>query len=135
HCASVSGGIHPVSGCHSVIDRPDSVSRVAPPTTTIAKISAATATSQIRTERRCDCVMDPLFAGDGADHIVAPLLSQTPTREIRSASLPIRIRKLIGAVALLVLVTVWALLAMAFAQMPVIKSNGAIETIYYVVAG
>ena len=31
----------PVTGFHCVIDRPDSVSRVAPPTITIAKISAA----------------------------------------------------------------------------------------------
>jgi hypothetical protein len=48
---------------------------------------------------------------------------------------PIRIRKLVGTVALLVLVTVWALLAMAFAQMPAIKANTAIEWTYYVVAG
>ena len=49
--------------------------------------------------------------------------------------MPIRIRKLVGAVALLVLVIGWALLAMAFAQMPVIKANAVVETIYYVVAG
>jgi hypothetical protein len=34
--ASVSGGSTPSTGFHSVIDRPDSVSRVAPPTTTSA---------------------------------------------------------------------------------------------------
>ncbi len=49
--------------------------------------------------------------------------------------MPIRLRKLIGAVALIVLVTVWALLAMAVAQFPAIKANGVIEVIYYVVAG
>jgi hypothetical protein len=49
--------------------------------------------------------------------------------------MPIRLRKLIGAVALLVLVTGWALIAMAVAQFPVIKANGVIEVIYYVVAG
>ena len=38
----------PVTGCHSVIDKPDSVSRVAPPTSTMAKISAATAKSHTR---------------------------------------------------------------------------------------
>jgi hypothetical protein len=48
---------------------------------------------------------------------------------------PIRIRKLIGAVALLVLVIVWTLLAMALAQLPAIKANALIEVIYYVVAG
>jgi hypothetical protein len=49
--------------------------------------------------------------------------------------LPIRLRKLIGAVALMVLVVTWALVAMALAQMPAIKANGMIEAIYYVVAG
>jgi len=49
--------------------------------------------------------------------------------------MPIRLRKLIGAVALVLLVTVWALVAMALAQSPVIKANGVVEVIYYVVAG
>jgi hypothetical protein len=49
--------------------------------------------------------------------------------------MPIRLRKLIGAVALVVLVTVWALVAMAVAQFPAIKAYGVIEAIYYVVAG
>ena len=49
--------------------------------------------------------------------------------------MPIRIRKLIGGVALIVLVVGWALIAMALAQLPVIKANGVVEVIYYVVAG
>ena len=49
--------------------------------------------------------------------------------------MPIRLRKLIGAIALIVLVLTWALVAMALAQWPVIKANGVIEVIYYVVAG
>jgi hypothetical protein len=49
--------------------------------------------------------------------------------------MPIRLRKLIGAVALILLVTSWALLAMALAQFPVVKANGVIEVVYYVVAG
>ena len=49
--------------------------------------------------------------------------------------MPLRLRKLIGAVALIVLVLTWALLAMALAQLPVIKAYGLIEVIYYVVAG
>ncbi|MEA2904579.1 MAG: hypothetical protein QOI12_1966 [Alphaproteobacteria bacterium] len=49
--------------------------------------------------------------------------------------MPIRIRKLIGAVALIVLVTVWSLVAMAVAQFPLIKANGLVEVIYYVLAG
>ena len=47
----------------------------------------------------------------------------------------IRIRKLIGAIALLVLVTVWALLAMAIAQFPPIFENQLIAGAYYVLAG
>jgi Protein of unknown function (DUF2842) len=49
--------------------------------------------------------------------------------------MPIRLRKLIGAVALIVLVTTWALVAMALAQSPAIKANGFVEVLYYVVAG
>jgi hypothetical protein len=47
----------------------------------------------------------------------------------------IRLRKLIGAVALIVLVVTWALIAMALAQAPAIKANGLVEVIYYMVAG
>ena len=46
--SSLMGGKVPVAGRHSVIDRPDSVRRVAPPTTTRIKTSAATARSQAR---------------------------------------------------------------------------------------
>ena len=49
--------------------------------------------------------------------------------------MPIRLRKLIGAVALIVLVVTWTLVAMALAQAPAIKANGVIEVIYYVLAG
>lgn len=47
----------------------------------------------------------------------------------------IRIRKLIGAVALLALVIVWGLLAMALAQSVLTNINGWVATIYYIVAG
>jgi hypothetical protein len=49
--------------------------------------------------------------------------------------LPIRIRKLIGAVALLALVIVWSLLAMALAQAIELRSSRVLEFAYYVVAG
>jgi Protein of unknown function (DUF2842) len=52
-----------------------------------------------------------------------------------SEPMPIRLRKLIGAIMLIILVIAWALLAMALAQSPLVKANGAIEVIYYVVAG
>jgi hypothetical protein len=49
--------------------------------------------------------------------------------------MPVRLRKLIGTIALIVLVVTWALIAMALAQAPAIKANGVVEVIYYVVAG
>jgi Protein of unknown function (DUF2842) len=47
----------------------------------------------------------------------------------------VRIRKLIGVIALFALVTIWALLAMAIAQFPPIFNNHLIAALYYVVAG
>ena len=47
----------------------------------------------------------------------------------------IRTRKLIGTFGLLTLVIVWALLAMAFAQVLVIHSNGFVKFAYYSVVG
>ena len=49
--------------------------------------------------------------------------------------MPIRQRKLIGAVVLIALVVCWSLVAMALAQLPAIKANKLVEVIYYVVAG
>lgn len=46
-----------------------------------------------------------------------------------------RLRKLIGTIALLVLVCVWALVAMALAQSALTNITGWVATIYYVVAG
>jgi hypothetical protein len=47
----------------------------------------------------------------------------------------IRTRKLIGTVALLLLVSVWGLLAMALAQSVLTDINGFVAAVYYVVAG
>ena len=49
--------------------------------------------------------------------------------------MPIRLRKLIGTVMLLVLVIVWALVAMALAQLPAIRDNAVLSVVYYVIAG
>jgi hypothetical protein len=46
--------------------------------------------------------------------------------------MPIRLRKLLGAIALIVLTLAWALGAMALAQPPAIKAYGVIEVIYYI---
>ena len=47
----------------------------------------------------------------------------------------IRTRKLIGTVALLLLATIWSLLAMALAQSVLTDINGFVAAIFYVVAG
>jgi hypothetical protein len=47
----------------------------------------------------------------------------------------IRLRKFIGAVSLLVLVIVWALVAMALAQTPLIRDHAVASVAYYVIAG
>jgi len=49
--------------------------------------------------------------------------------------MPIRIRKLIGAIALMLLAIVWGLLAMALAQSVLTDINGFVAAIFYVVAG
>src|SRR6266446_3847549 len=173
HAAASSGGITPVTGFHSTIDRPDSVSRVAPPTTTVTNIRAATASSHSRTAR-------PRDADDGARLVMGsfvwrqcgsegpttsrqvckcPFASEVRTRACRKGvrtpplghecrgpyrragvgaierKMPIRLRKFIGAILLILLVVTWALLAMALAQSPLVRANGVIEALYYVVAG
>src|SRR5436190_20997651 len=50
--AANSGGRMPVTGFHSVIDRPERVSRVMPPTTTIRKINPQQKKSHTATGRR-----------------------------------------------------------------------------------
>jgi hypothetical protein len=49
--------------------------------------------------------------------------------------MPIRLRKLVGTLALLGLVTIWALLAMAFAQFALRSAHGLVVALYYLVAG
>ena len=46
-----------------------------------------------------------------------------------------RTRKLIGAFALLILVSLWSLIAMALAQSVLTDINGFVAVVYYVVAG
>jgi hypothetical protein len=47
----------------------------------------------------------------------------------------IRTRKLMGTMGLLVLVTVWALLAMALAQFALRAQSGIVVMLFYAVAG
>src|ERR1051326_756020 len=82
HCAAESGGKGPVTGCHSTIEKPDSVSRVAPPTSTTATMSAAIARSQRRIARTCRAALASVMASplemDAADHIERPATRQSP---------------------------------------------------------
>jgi len=47
----------------------------------------------------------------------------------------IRTRKFLGAIMLVLLATVWSLLGMVLAQMPVIANSGWLQAVYYVVVG
>ena len=49
--------------------------------------------------------------------------------------MPLRLRKFIGAIALFILVIVWALVAMALAQAPPIHENAILSVAYYVIVG
>jgi hypothetical protein len=49
--------------------------------------------------------------------------------------MPIRLRKFIGTILLLALVIVWALVAMALAQAPLIHDHAIAAVVYYVIAG
>jgi hypothetical protein len=49
--------------------------------------------------------------------------------------MPLRLRKFLGTIALFVLVAVWALFAMALAQMPAIHDHAVLSVLYYIVAG
>ena len=49
--------------------------------------------------------------------------------------LPLRMRKLIGAVALVALVIVWSLVAMALAQAVALRASPVLEFAFYAVAG
>lgn len=47
----------------------------------------------------------------------------------------IRTRKFLGAIALLLLAFVWAMVGMVVAQFPVIANSGMLQWIYYIVVG
>jgi hypothetical protein len=47
----------------------------------------------------------------------------------------IRARKFVGTIALIVLVAVWALLAVALAQSILTDINGFVAALYYIIAG
>ena len=71
----------------------------------------------------------------------APYSPPLPSRKARNRSemhisvMTIRTRKLIGTIALLLLVVVWSLMGMTVAQTPWLANSGLLQAIFYVVAG
>ncbi len=67
------------------------------------------------------------------------MLPPAPATDVMSllelVLMSIRLRKFIGTVLLFALVIVWALLAMALAQAPLIHNNAIASIAYYVIAG
>src|SRR5215813_5077308 len=94
HACASSGGTTPVTGFHSTIERPDSVSRVAPPTITVTNMRAATASSQNLTARRLAAEGARLIMRSfdcrrrGADHIVVHPLPQLSKHARPAAQVP-----------------------------------------------
>jgi Protein of unknown function (DUF2842) len=64
--------------------------------------------------------------------VQAPALATDP---MSPRTMPIRLRKFIGAIGLFALVVVWALFAMALAQVPAIRNNAVAAALYYAIAG
>src|SRR5215471_17496153 len=96
HARASSGGTTPVTGFHSTIERPDSVSRVAPPTITVTNMRAATASSQNLTARRPAAEGARLIMRSfdcrrrGANHIVVHALPQLSKHAPPPAQVPRR---------------------------------------------
>ena len=64
-----------------------------------------------------------------------PARKPRPPDELPKLTIPIRTRKLLGTIALLVLVVIWSLLGMTVAQTPWLANSGLLQAIFYVVAG
>jgi len=64
-----------------------------------------------------------------------PLRKAPDSKGFHISAMTIRVRKLFGTIALLVLVVVWSLLGMTVAQTPWLAKSGLLQAIFYVVAG
>jgi hypothetical protein len=66
----------------------------------------------------------------------APLARKPRGSAFRKPGLmKIRTRKFFGAIALLVLATVWSLLGMALAQLPVVQDSKWVQAGFYIIVG
>ena len=117
-------------GFHSVIERPEPVSRVAPPTMTSAKTSAAVVNSQMATgldwsgatSRATDsphCSLRRLAAPEGEPYAVAPMKA--------------RARKAIGGLGMLAFLAVYVWIASSIGTR--LPNQWAIRLAYYAAAG
>jgi hypothetical protein len=76
------------------------------------------------------------LATNAADHIDRSAMRQSPPCHGTTVDfMRMRTRKLVGTVALLALVTAWALIAMAVAQFAFRSTNELTAWIFYAVAG
>ena len=64
-----------------------------------------------------------------------PARKPRPHPQMHVSVMPIRTRKFLGTIALLVLVVVWSLVGMAAAQIPAVAGSGWWQAGYYVVVG
>ena len=83
----------PVIGFHSVIDNPDSVSRVIPPTTTIAKTNTATPINQlINAAGRAVWVSDAGWELSAVSICIVMALNADCRKQRRLQKLPIKLQ-------------------------------------------
>src|SRR5690242_7826764 len=93
-----SGGTAPTIGCHSVIDRPECVSRVMPPTTTIANTSAQHARSQPTIIRRASTCARGTTTSPGTASVaiefvaIEGLFTLCSLTQCEQALMPLRLR-------------------------------------------
>jgi hypothetical protein len=77
---------------------------------------------------------DPIDLADARSN-TPEACGQTAAGSSSEATMHPRIRKLIGAVALIALVAVWSLLMMALAQVVLVRTNAWLDFAYYFIAG
>jgi hypothetical protein len=138
----VGEGFTPVTGFHCVIERPDSVSRVAPPTSTITKIGAATANSQKRRHvagRRVDPLgLQSRFLQNHScpKGIIARAAHDNSFRAFRKDRMSPRFRRFLGGFVMIAFVLIYALVAMALTDSrPMHEAPAFVQTLLYVVLG
>jgi hypothetical protein len=142
------GGITPVTGRHSVIDNPEPVSRVAPPTITVAATRAATAQSQSRTGLSRSILaafrdIVPRLARisshardsyrEGLRRAIGPLAA--PKNGEDQEAMRSRTRKLIGAAGLLLLAVFWPLLTLALGHSNLSRYYASGQIVFILVFG